>query len=396
MSDISLRDAALAELKLTTVGWNKVKNYSPAQLATTHWGKAMSFLEQIGAAPPPPPPPPAGDGWGTFDSAAHVWPTASWRPFSDTSPFNKPVSASSTVHANSAALISRLLEGTPTGPGHLTAGAPSVDDYAHPVVYSQPSDPLYTIHCIKYASDDLEGKQVRIPMGTQPAGGGDGHLCVVDQATGFAYDLYEASVPNGSGGTLDVGSGGVTRVVEPNATGVSLDLDGDGRIGGATAPHFGLLAGIIRAEELQAGQINHALFITIPCGSSSPSYVPPAQKGDRFCADNTNRIPMGARLRYNMTVAEINALSIPDWKKTILRAMSQHGMYFGDTGGPGSFGVAAESDATYTAFGVPSRMVDFAKANGWTLYNGYYVGHLRDGVPWNRLQVLNWNDPANR
>jgi hypothetical protein len=40
-------------------------------------------------------------------------------------------------------------------------------------------------------------------------------------------------------------------------------------------------------------------------------------------------------------------------------------------------------------------MVGFAAANGWTRYDGAYVGNLRNGVPWSRLQVLDWSDPAN-
>ena len=47
MTDAELRDAAVAELKLTTVGWNKVASYSAQKLATTHWGKAMALLSQI-------------------------------------------------------------------------------------------------------------------------------------------------------------------------------------------------------------------------------------------------------------------------------------------------------------------------------------------------------------
>lgn len=52
MTDAELRDAAVAELKLTTAGWRKPNgnpNY-PSGVAppTTHWGKAMALLEQIG------------------------------------------------------------------------------------------------------------------------------------------------------------------------------------------------------------------------------------------------------------------------------------------------------------------------------------------------------------
>ena len=50
MTDAEKAAAAIAELKLTTVGWSRVKSYSPAKLATTHWGKAMVLLNQIASA----------------------------------------------------------------------------------------------------------------------------------------------------------------------------------------------------------------------------------------------------------------------------------------------------------------------------------------------------------
>lgn len=50
MSDTSLRDSAEAEFVQTTLGWNKVKNYTPAVLATTHWGIGLAYLGGISAA----------------------------------------------------------------------------------------------------------------------------------------------------------------------------------------------------------------------------------------------------------------------------------------------------------------------------------------------------------
>jgi hypothetical protein len=55
MTDKELRDAAVAELKLTTAGWLKTNGAprypSGVAPATTHWGKAMTLLAQIGQAP---------------------------------------------------------------------------------------------------------------------------------------------------------------------------------------------------------------------------------------------------------------------------------------------------------------------------------------------------------
>ena len=51
MSNTTLRDQAVAELKLTTAGWrrpNGTSNYPSGEAPmTTHWGKAMALLAQI-------------------------------------------------------------------------------------------------------------------------------------------------------------------------------------------------------------------------------------------------------------------------------------------------------------------------------------------------------------
>ena len=50
MTDAELRDAALAELKLTTVGYINKNWKTPPK--GTHWANALGLLEQIGATPP--------------------------------------------------------------------------------------------------------------------------------------------------------------------------------------------------------------------------------------------------------------------------------------------------------------------------------------------------------
>ena len=51
---------------------------------------------------------------------------------------------------------------------------------------------------------------------------------------------------------------------------------------------------------------------------------------------------MGARLQLAMSSAEIDALSVPRWKKTILRAMARYGLFLGDTGGD-AWGIELQS-----------------------------------------------------
>ena len=261
---------------------------------------------------------------------------------------------------------------------NLQAGTSGTsDDWSHPTYYPDGDDPWFTIHCVQsWGTCSIEGHSVRIPDAAKPAAGGDAHLTVVDQGSGWEYDLYDVRSKPAGGGTLEIGWGGRTRI------------DGDGRGSDAVAARFGNLAGIIRAQELEAGSIPHALFAVIKCGASSPRYVYPAMKDGTVCVDTTNAPPMGSHLWLAMSDDQIEALAVPRWKKTVLHAMADYGMFMGDTGG-GSWGIQAESGQTYTSFGYEDPLVTFAKANGWAPYNGRYVANLRDGVDWARyLRVL--------
>lgn len=66
-TDAQLRDAAVAELKLTTVGYaGKGKTWTTPPPGT-HWANALDLLEQIEAVTPPPPPP--NGGWAVAPPA---------------------------------------------------------------------------------------------------------------------------------------------------------------------------------------------------------------------------------------------------------------------------------------------------------------------------------------
>ena len=312
--------------------------------------------------------------------SAGNWPGACWRPYADSSPFNQRIPDNPRLAANSAAMVQRILGfGLP---GKLSGGkSDATDDYGHPTYYPTASDPLFTLHCTEsWGRCAVEGLQVRIPNAAKPASGSDGHMTVVDQASGWEYDFWQVTSKPAGGGTLAMSWGGRTRI------------DGDGLHSDATAAQFGNLAGIIRAPELMSGQIDHALFVSIKCDSGS--YVYPASKSGRSCADaglpGTNAPPMGTRLQLAMSDDQIAALPLPQWKKGILTAMAHYGMYFGDTGGPG-FGLQVESPATYTSFGVADPIMTWAQggAPGVTMWNGDWVLDIASGVDWARyLRVV--------
>ena len=238
----------------------------------------------------------------------------------------------------------------------------------------------------------VQGGQAAAPPSFTP----DAHLTVVDVDSGWEYDFWQVQrspIRSSDGAQLNISWGGRTRI----------DGDGLAAEGTATAAHFGNLAGRIRAEELLAGSINHALFIVIDCDNGQAVY--PAQASDKRCSnDIANAPPMGSRLQLDMSRAEIDALPVPEWKKVLLRAMATYGMFFGDTGSSFSFSFQTEAGAQYTVSGRPDQWLAVARKYGWAYDDGSdpsypfanYTGSMRnddDGIEWtqrvwSRLRVV--------
>jgi hypothetical protein len=305
-----------------------------------------------------------------------------WRPYSDSSPFNRELSAGGDVQVaqTSRPVVSRLMD--LGGPGNLTVGdADTEEDWWHPVYWSAPADPEFILHCYEssWGRCSIEGMRVRVPDAARPAAGGDAHLTVVDRESGWEYDLYKVRSKPAGGGVLEFRWGGRTRI------------DGDGLGSGATVSGFGSLAGIVRGQELAAGEIRHALFMVVKCTNGEAVWPASGGAGTR-CSDmglsDADAPPMGTRFQLAMSDGEIAALGVPGWKQTLLRAMAHYGMYVGDTGG-GSWGVQMESGSSYTSFGQEDPLVTFARRHGVPTYKGKYVLNLSDGVEWQqRLRVV--------
>lgn len=297
----------------------------------------------------------AAAGWSGF--SADSLPGANWRPYSPRSPFNTKIPAKVRVHPRSKQYVSQMLQWSLPAP--IVGGDGGTNaDYAHPTYWARPSDPVYRLQpSTNWGHAHIQGQRIHIPTGARAAPGSDGHMTVV-QPDGWEYDFWRAGNVSGSGGVFNYASGARIRV---NGLGIKA---------GATASNFGNLAGIIRAPELAAGKINHALFMVIRCTSGDTSFgfgarrprgggsafVYPATGGGSSCRSGESSPPLGARVRLAMTDKKIRSLGVPAWKRAILRALARYGAYIGDTGGPG-VALMTESSLTYTAFGQADPLV---------------------------------------
>lgn len=305
------------------------------------------------------------------------WPPSCWRPYADSSPFNHKLPEEPRLHPGSERIVERLVGFGPLQ--HLTAGqAGTAADFGRPTYHPSGDDPLFTLRC-RATPCEVEGMRIRIPDRAEPAGGSDGHMTVVDRPGGWEYDLWRVTEKPRGGGELSLARGGRTR------------LGGSGLGSAAVAARWGNLAGIVRAEEISSGEIDHALLLVVHCDSGEHVY--PAGGSGRPCSDvglpERDAPPMGARLFLDMTDAEIDALGFPRWKRAILHAMARYGMYVGDTGG--TWSIKEESAATYTSLGQVDRWVALAKRAGVPYFepDRTWVFDIRSGVDWaGRLRVV--------
>ena len=330
--------------------------------------------------------------FGSFSSSNY--PSGCWRPYSSSSPFNRPLPADPTIASDSASIVSNLTANGDNFEGGSGQFAFTSDDGRDGVYYSRPSDPTVTLNCTYYWGPgtcsaanqvNIDGQQIHIPAGAMPQDNGtDGHMTVVDQASQIEYD-FEHATWSADHKTLNVWSGAEIPAGPNLGTGLGA---------GGTAAGTSTLAGLITEPELASGTINHALAINLPCTNGA---VYPAQQANGLaCTQEQGQTspgtaaPLGSLLQLNMTDAQIASSGAPAWQQTIMTAMAHYGMYVNDTDGIGNIELEAQSDISYTSLGGPSMMNNFIKAKGGSYYaplKRWILGGR--SIPLNRLRVIN-------
>lgn len=320
---------------------------------------------------------------GLFSGAEH--PGACWRPFSPTSPYNQRLLPNDPrVVPNSSRIVDRL-----NGfgdPGTIEFG-PREDGQgrgAKPLYFSRPTDPEFTIRLTQdvrnggsWGQNPLNGMRIRIPDGAAPGPATDHHMVVIDQASGWSYDLWQVQGAARGGGTLTAAWGG------------RADLRGNGQValpGTGSAARMGIAGGIVRPEELLDGDIPHALYLSARCTNGTSVFPSQQDGGENDCAgsgagSNTDAPALGQRFQLGYTDAQIAALRVPAHDKVLLRAIAHYGFFLIDTTGEG-WHFDTEASVDRTSLGLPDPGVAFAKAADLPYWAAgkRYIWHL-DQIP---------------
>jgi hypothetical protein len=282
------------------------------------------------------------------------WPPACWRPYGSRSPFNVPIPSHPRISPESNAIVAYFVSHhwafNPDRSGRFTI----YDGGSRPVYWSRSSDPLVSVSCRGGGYSCQRGMRVHIPQGARPEDQSDAHMTVMDQAAGREYDFWKATTPEN--GTMTVSAGNGIRIGAETGTGLG---------GVAEAANLGLAGGLIRAPELMAGKIDHALETTAECVQRQDVW-PASGHGDAVCSGNGTGPHFSSLLQLNMSEAEIAATHAPRWQRAVMRAMARYGVYVVDTNGGSSpeLSVIMEDDLSFTSFGRAGEMSSFVRSAG--------------------------------
>ncbi len=268
-------------------------------------------VTSTGSGPPPPPPSAC-----SAMSAGQEADLNGFVPFPSDNLWNEDIS-SAPVDSNSAAIINYIGASVPL---HPDFGSGTYDGSIIGIPYEivDSSQGPVTIDFTAYGDESDPGPMpipLDAPIEGDPNPSGDQHVLILDNANCWLYELYDAQ-PSGS--AWNAGSAAVwdlTADEQRPYTWTSADAAG-----------LPIFPGLVRYDEVAAGQINHAIRFTPQ--SSRAAFIPPAS---HWAANSTNALaaPMGMRLRLKASF-DISGFSAAN--QVILAALKKYGMIMADNG----------------------------------------------------------------
>jgi hypothetical protein len=298
-----------------------------------------------------------------------------FRFFSPTSLWNAPVSGGAQLDPSSAAVVAAFSEEVAVD---AAAGrGPSINTIKWSV-------PLYTVPAdqptlrVRLASASPEPAlqsawdAVPLPSNAHPAAGSDGHLALWQPSTGRLWEFWR--LVHGASGWYARWGGAMQDV--PSREGVySRRVWPHGKPWwGGWASSLSLVGGLITLEDLERGQINHALAVAIP-GVRAGVFASPAKRTDGESGAPLS-LPEGAHLRLDPAL-DIAALHLPRVTRMIAEAAQRYGIFI----------VAKGTNVAFSAQDpTPTGTEPYGGVQGY--FEGESATRLLASFPWSHLELL--------
>lgn len=327
-------------------------------------------------------------------------------PYDPAALFNRPIPSGAPTDPRSAEIVGEFVSNTRSRKISVT-----VDGETPPVYVADASDSLYTM------TIGGTSTRFRVPKEASAGGGSDYPIIVLDpehpdHGRAVELRLWQAQIDHAvrrlsssGGGLFHYNNDGV--VLNPQGTrSESIPFLGNG-----TGSGLSYLAGLIRPEEVAAGEIRHAIRFAYGCNDSSAAFRAPAARTDQphpACGANTTATPPSRRMDMGMRLQLDPAVNCETRRAPVLpgraesdretrfvrivcRALQRYGMVMLDGTSPDGVNIYMENRLT----------APWQATVGAELYGSYgYL--LRDqstpgdglarngdsGIPWERMRVV--------
>jgi hypothetical protein len=292
--------------------------------------------------------------------------------FSPNSFWYTPIPADVQLHPNSAGFVADFLRQKAAYYGTVNI---NTRDYSSPVFTVEPDTPTVKVtqwDCQKkgYTDPDLaqQWAAVPIPEYAVASKGTDAEMTIYQPSSNTLWEFWQAKKVNGKwqacwGGRLQ-------RVSSSHGV-----FD---KHYGTTATSLPFMGGQITAEELERGEIRHAIGIAMVEIERADIFSWPANRSDGLNPNGAaNRIPEGLRFRLDPAV-NVDTLNMSRAGKIIAKAAQKYGFIVLDKAG--AISIRAQNAASYTALGASDPYP--------ALFEGKPNYAVLNGFPWGKLQFL--------
>jgi hypothetical protein len=324
---------------------------------------------------PPVEPTPPEEPVPPVEPAAPEEPAAPFRFFSPMSFWNEALPTSAPLDPSSAAVVGAFEEevtreeAAKKGP-FINTTAWSVPIYTVPV--EQPTVKVTLVGSRVSPALRTAWEAVPLPEDAHPATGTDKHLVVWQPSTDRLWEFWQ--LEQVSTGWQAEWGGAIEKVSSDSGAYGPEAWPGARFSWGASASSLSIAGGLITLEDLEMGQINHALAMALP-DVRARVYALPAQRTDGGDTEPLS-LPEGAHLRLDPSL-DLASLHLPRLTLMMAEAAQRYGIIVRDS---------AANVAFYAQDPTPTG------ANPYIGTHGYFEGKssqkLLESFPWTYLQLL--------
>ena len=218
--------------------------------------------------------------------------------------------------------------------------------------------------------------EVPLPPDAEPAAGTDKQLVVWQPSRNRMWEFWMLRhTPTG----WHAAWGGAIRKVSSNLGSYGPEAwPGATQLWGASASSLSIAGGLITLEDLERGQINHALAMGI-YNPRAGVYASPAKRTDGLSTKPLS-LPEGAHLRLDPNL-DLGALHLPRLTLMIAEAAQRYGIVIRDT--------VAGDVVFYAQDPTPTGTKPYTEPNGY--YGGQSPRQFLASFPWRHLELLKMN-----